>query len=184
MQAATTGSGWLAAFVACVATCAMGCAAPGNVPPPAAPPHVAPARDTSGLTVLLAPEVDPSETRREVTNVLRREMQAAGYKVISEPRGPWDVELVPRVDVWGRELVLAKNPVDAPDVYEHIKLTVTAVALHEIVASTKLELTATNGKVNGDDVNPALDALASSPKFRVFSRKVQQDREARTVASK
>lgn len=184
MQAAKTGSGWLA--MALVAASAMGCAAGATLPPPAAPLHVAPVRDTSGLTILLAPEVDPAEMRREVTNVLRREMQSAGYKVISEPRGPWDVELVPRVEVWRRELVLAKSSVDAPDVHEYIKLTVTAVALHEIVASTKFEFTATNGKVDGDDVNPALNALASSPKFRVFSEKVQRDRDARrtTVATK
>jgi len=187
MQTAKTGAGWLAMFVVGVAAaCATGCAAPATLPPTAPPPHVAPEHDTSGLTILLAPEVDASETRREVTNVLRREMQAAGYKVIAEPKGAWDVELVPRVDVWGREFVLAKNPVDAPDVHEHIKLTVTAIALHEIVASTKFEFTATNGKISSDDVNPALNALASSPKLRAFSEKVQRERDARriTVATK
>ena len=177
-----TVTGWLAA--AFMATCAMGCAAPAKLPPPAAPLHVTPEQDSSGLTFLLAPELDPSETRREVTNVLRREMLAAGYKVVAEPRGNWDVELVPRVDVWGREFELAKNPVDAPDVHEHIKLTVTAVALHEIVGASKFEFTATNSKVSGDDINPALNALAASPKFRVFCDKVVHDREARNkVAS-
>ena len=179
---AKTISGWLAA--AFLATCAMGCAEAAKLPPPAAAPHVAPAQDTSGLTFLLAPEIDPSETRREVTNVLRREMQAAGYRVVAEPKGNWDVELIPRVDVWGREFELAKNPVDAPDVHEHIKLTVTAVALHQIVGASKFEFTATNSRVNGDDINPALNALQSSAKFRVFADKVLHDREARSkVAS-
>lgn len=162
-----------------VAACAMGCAPPPKAPPPPPVEHAVPEHDTSGLTILLAPEVDASETRRAITETLRAEMLAAGYKVVPAPDGAWDVELITRVDVWGRDFELGKNPGDAPDVREHIKLTVSAVALHDIVASTRYEFTATNGKISADDVVPALNALATSPRFRSFGAKVQHDREAR-----
>lgn len=155
----------------------------GCAPPAAAPPRsvaVVPVAepDHSGLAILLAPEVDPSATRQGVTNVLRTAMLGAGYHVVAEPRDGWDVELVPRVDVWGRELELSAKPGDPPLVHEHVKLTVTAVADHAIVASVRLDLTVTDGNVGAGDVVPALNALAGSDRFRRFVAKCQREREA------
>lgn len=162
-----------------VAACATGCAQAPKAPPAAPVVHAVAEPDSSGLTILLSPELDPSETRRAITNELRAQMQAAGYHVLAEPKGSWDLEIIPRVDVWGREFELAKSSGAMPDVHEHIKLTFHAVAMHDIIATSKSELVVTNGKVDGDDVIPALNALSASPRFRGYAAKVQQERERR-----
>ena len=144
-------------------------AASGATQPPSSTPAAAP--ETMALSYLLVPAGPRTPTALASLDALREAMITAGYKVVVDPGGSHDAELVVHVTAEEQRSMFVVVVNGKRDVKERVHLAASVMTKGEIVDEVAADFVAANGQVNQADVTPAVSALGASS--RIASRAKQ-----------
>jgi hypothetical protein len=158
--------GVMLAALVCLGT--SGCGGSAEAPPPSVPVSVS--QEALGLTILFVPK-SGNATLEAANGAVQSELVRAGYKLVVNRRGPYDVAVTPEIAATEEKSLFAVSVNGKRDVKLRVHLTLSLASPDsEIVDQVATDFVTPAGQVKGSDVSAVVAAIAASDRVSKYAR--------------